>query len=236
MKFPSPLLRGKLIKRYKRFLADILLEDGETITAHCANPGSMLGLKEEGAKVWVSKAVNPKRKLRYDWQLIEADNTLVAIHTGNPNKIVEEALINNQIDELGHYETLKREVKYGDNSRIDLLLSDNRKADCFVEVKNVHLSRKKGLVEFPDSVTARGAKHLAELSKMVEQGHRAVMFFLVQRADGNIFKLAQDIDVTYAKAFDNALKKGVEAICYQCHIDLKEITVEKKLPIIKPSF
>ena len=232
MKFPTPLKRGKLVERYKRFLADIILDDGTKITAHCANPGSMLGLKEPGSTVWVSEATNPKRKLKYDFQIIEADNTLVAINTGNPNKLVEEAILNGTIKELSNYAHLKREVKYGLNSRIDILLQDEAKPDCYVEIKNVHLSRKAGLMEFPDSVTTRGAKHLAELSDMVDQGHRAVMVYLIQREDGEAFALADDLNPAYAQAFNDAKARGVEAIAYECSIKLDEITVTKSLPII----
>ena len=235
MKFPTPLQRGKLVQRYKRFLADIILDDGSEITAHCANPGSMLGLKEPGSTVWVSKATNVKRKLKYDFQIIEADDTLVAINTGNPNKLVEEAILKGTIEELSGYGNLKREVKYGVNSRIDILLSDENKPDCYVEVKNVHLSRKSGLIEFPDSVTTHGAKHLVELGDMVSAGHRAVMVYLIQREDGEAFTLAQDLDPAYAKAFVEAKERGVEAIAYECHITLNEITVTKSVPIIFPN-
>lgn len=231
MKFASPLLRGKLVERYKRFLADIILDDGTKITAHCANPGSMLGLKEPGSTVWVSKASNEKRKLKYDFQIIEADKTLVAINTNNPNKLVEEAILDGTIKELSGYSKLTREVKYGVNSRIDILLQDEAKPDCYVEVKNVHLSRTKGLMEFPDSVTTRGAKHLKELGNMVADGHRAVMVYLIQREDGETFTLAQDIDPAYTEAFREATSKGVEAIAYECHISLDEISVTKSLPI-----
>lgn len=234
MKFPTPLKRGKLVQRYKRFLADVVLDDGKAVTAHCANPGSMLGLKEPGSTVWLSEATNPKRKLKYDFQVIEADNTLVAINTNNPNKLVEEAILADTISELSGYENLKREVKYGVNSRIDMLLTDETKPDCYVEVKNVHLSRKAGLMEFPDSVTTRGAKHLVELGDMVDQGHRAVMVYLIQREDGDAFALAQDLDPAYAKAFVEAKARGVEAIAYECHITLDEITVTKSVPIIFP--
>ena len=234
MKFPTPLKRGKLVQRYKRFLADVVLDDGKAVTAHCANPGSMLGLKEPGSTVWLSEATNPKRKLKYDFQVIEADNTLVAINTNNPNKLVEEAILADTISELSGYENLKREVKYGVNSRIDMLLTDETKPDCYVEVKNVHLSRKAGLMEFPDSVTTRGAKHLVELGDMIDQGHRAVMVYLIQREDGDAFALAQDLDPAYAKAFVEAKARGVEAIAYECHITLDEITVTKSVPIIFP--
>lgn len=234
MKFPAQLQSATLVKRYKRFLADVILEDGTEITAHCANPGSMLGLKEPGSSVWVSKAHNPKRKLKYDFQLIEADNTLVAINTGNPNKLVEEAILDGTISELQGYENLKREVKYGVNSRIDILLSDDTKPDCYVEVKNVHLMRQPGLIEFPDSVTARGAKHLTELTAMVEEGHRAVMVYLVQRGDGDRMTFAEDLDPDYVAALSTATKRSVEALAYQCHITTSEIIVTGKLPLIIP--
>ena len=231
MKFPTPLIKGRLIKRYKRFLADIVLDTGEEITAHCANPGAMLGLKDPDSIVWVSEATNPNRKLKYDFQLIEADGTLVGINTSHPNKLVEEAILDGTITELSGYENLKREVKYGENSRIDILLTDDAKPDCYVEVKNVHLSREKGLIEFPDSVTTRGAKHLGELANMVDQGHRAVMVYLIQREDGESMSFAADLDPNYAQAFEEATKRGVEAIAYECHITTEEITVTKSLPI-----
>lgn len=234
MKFPTSLQRATLIERYKRFLADVILEDGSKVTAHCANPGSMLGLKAPGSTVWVSTSNNPKRKLKYDLQLIKADGTLVAINTNNPNKLAEEAILDGTIHELANYSSLRREVKYGINSRIDILLSDNQRPDCYVEVKNAHLSRKSGLIEFPDSVTARGAKHLRELGDMVDAGHRAVMIYLVQRADGHKFTFADDLDPAYAAAFITAQKRGVEAFAYQCAITTDEITVTTPLPIIPP--
>ena len=178
MKFDTPLVSGKLLKRYKRFLADVVLDgDGSEITAHCANPGSMLGLKEPGSRVWLSLSDNPKRKLKYSWELIEADGALVGINTAHPNRLVEEALERGMIPALSGYQTLRREVKYGKNSRIDILLEGGDGSKTYLEVKNVHLMREKGLAEFPDSVTARGAKHLAELAGMVAEGHRAAMVF-----------------------------------------------------------
>jgi len=235
MKFSAPLIRGRLIKRYKRFLADIVLDTGEEITAHCANPGAMLGLKNPDSVVWVSEASNPNRKLKYDFQLIEADGTLVGINTSHPNKLVEEAILDGTIVELAGYEHLKREVKYGENSRIDILLTDEAKSDCYVEVKNVHLLRKKGHIEFPDSVTARGAKHLGELANMVDEGHRAVMVYLVQREDGDQLSFAADLDPNYAQAFDDAVKRGVEAIAYECHITTEAIIVTNQIPIVSPA-
>nr|WP_321482581.1 DNA/RNA nuclease SfsA [uncultured Cohaesibacter sp.] len=233
MKFEKPLIPGHLIQRYKRFLADVELDDGTVITAHCANPGSMLGLKDQGTRVWLSKSDNPKRKLAYSWELSEFDNAMIGINTSHPNRIVEEAILEGRIAELTGYETLRREVKYGKNSRIDLLLQDEGKPDCYVEVKNVHLLREQGLAEFPDSVTKRGAKHLGELADMVKQGHRAVMLYLVQRTDADRFALASDIDPAYAEAFRLATNAGVEAIVYMCAISHNEINLTHAIPFAK---
>lgn len=232
MKFNTPLLPGRLQRRYMRFLSDITLESGELIKAHCPNPGSMLGLKEPGSRVWVSESDNPKRKLKYTFELIEADGTMVGINTGHPNAIVEEAILNGTIGELAGYETLKREVKYGKNSRIDILLDDPSRGKCYVEVKNVHLRRQPDLMEFPDSVTSRGAKHLAELSDMIAQGHRAVMLYLIQRDDGQAFSLCRDIDPAYGKAFDKAVAAGVEMLAYSCSVSTMEVTAYRPVKIL----
>ncbi|MFT5181169.1 MAG: sugar fermentation stimulation protein A [Alphaproteobacteria bacterium] len=245
MQFPDPLLRGTLIKRYKRFLADVTLDsDPDTlITAHCANPGSMLGLNAPGSQVWLSPARNPDRKLRYTWELLRVDGGLVGINTAHPNKLVEEAIHDAKIDELCPYDTVRREVRYGKNSRIDLLLEGEGRPDCYVEVKSVTLKRDpsggeagggasgQGAAEFPDSVTKRGAKHLVELSDMVAAGHRAVMVYVVQREDCDHFKLAGDIDPAYADAFAAARAAGVEAICYTCKISPDGIHIAAPLPI-----
>ncbi|WP_340151725.1 DNA/RNA nuclease SfsA [uncultured Sneathiella sp.] len=231
MKFPSPLIRGRLMKRYKRFLADVELESGEFITAHVANPGSMMGLKDAGMTVWLSPANNPKRKLQYSWELVAADGALVGINTAHPNGIVAEAIENGKVAALAGYDTLTREVKYGANSRIDMLLSGGGKPDCYVEVKNVTLMRDGSVAEFPDSVTARGTKHLQELQNMVAEGNRAVMFYLVQRTDCTAFRLAADIDPAYAAAFRLAEDAGVEILCYDCHISTSEIRLGSPIPI-----
>ena len=236
MLLPSPLIRGKLIKRYKRFLADIELENGDMITAHCANPGGMIGLKDPGIDVWLSQSDNTKRKLKYSWELCRVGSAMVGINTAHPNAIVEEAIRAGKVPELAGYETLKREVKYGKNSRIDILLSDPVKGLCYVEVKNVHLKRDDtvpGLAEFPDAVTARGAKHLDEMADMVADGHRAVMFYLIQRDDCDRFALASDIDPHYAARFAAATSAGVEALAYDCVIDVEtvSVTVNRALPI-----
>lgn len=231
MKFSAPLVSGRLVKRYKRFLADVLLDDGGAITAHCANPGSMLGLKEPGSRVWLSESDNPKRKLKYSWEVIEADGALVGINTAHPNKLVEEALEAGRIEGLTGYGSLRREVKYGKNSRIDILLESGEGALTYVEVKNVHLMRRQGLAEFPDSVTARGAKHLAELADMVAEGHRAAMVFLVQRPDCDRISLAGDIDPAYAAAFETARAAGVEAYAIGCDVRLDGIDAVKPVTI-----
>jgi sugar fermentation stimulation protein A len=235
MKFPAPLIQGTLLKRYKRFLADVDI-GGETITAHCANPGSMLGLAEPGSAVWLSQSDNPKRKLKYSWELVEVDlgagPTLVGINTAHPNPLVAEAIKCSAISELSGYPSLRREVKYGVNSRIDILLEDADLRRCYVEIKNVHLMRESGRAEFPDSVTARGAKHLGELSQMVREGHRAVMVYLVQRGDAEKLSLARDIDPGYGAAFDAARQAGVEAIAYACAITPDAIKVGKAIPVV----
>jgi sugar fermentation stimulation protein A len=231
MHFHAPLIPGKLIQRYKRFLADIELDDGTLITAHVANPGSMLGMKDPGMRVWVSPASNPKRKLKFSWELAEIEGALINVNTGHPNKVGEEAIHAGLITELTGYDTLTREVKYGENSRIDILLTnEDNPRQCYVEIKSVTLRRGSD-AEFPDSVTARGAKHLVELSSMVQQGHRAVMLYLVQRQDCTSFAIAGDIDPTYAQALTQALAQGVEVLCYTCKVTVDGICVAKPLKI-----
>jgi len=235
MLFPTPLKSGRLIKRYKRFLADIEFDDGGTTTAHCANPGSMLGLAEPGSRVWLSESDNPKRKLKFSWELVEVDlgtgPVLVGINTAHPNALVAEAIKSNAISEFSDYPALRREVKYGVNSRIDILLEDESLNRCYVEIKNVHLMRENGLAEFPDSVTSRGAKHLRELSSMVQEGHRAAMVYLIQRGDATEFSLARDIDPAYGEAFDAAAQAWVEAVAYACKISPEGIEVAGRIPI-----
>ncbi|WP_420340498.1 DNA/RNA nuclease SfsA [Roseibium sp.] len=232
MQFSVPLVSGRLVKRYKRFLADVVLDEtGEEVTAHCANPGSMLGLKEPGSRVWLSPSDNPKRKLKFSWEVIEADGALVGINTAHPNKLVEEALVAGRIQGLAGFETLRREVKYGKNSRIDILLEQADGSKTYVEVKNVHLMRESGLAEFPDSVTARGAKHLVELGDMVAEGHRAAMVFLVQRPDCDRLSLASDIDPNYAEAFKTAKAAGVEAYAIGCDVRLDGIDAVRDVAI-----
>ena len=234
MEFPDPLIRGTLVRRYKRFLTDVELEDGSVVVAHCANPGSMLSVNEPGSEVWLSPARNPERKLRYTWELIRIGKGLVGINTAHPNKLVEEAVAAGAIKELKGYGSIRREVKYGKNSRIDLLLEDDAKAPCYVEVKNVTMRRGTGAddpAEFPDSVTKRGAKHLVELSDMVAEGARSVMVYLTQREDCDRFTVAEDIDPDYAAGLHAAMKAGVEAICYSCRMSPEAIEVDRPLAL-----
>lgn len=235
MKFPTPLVRGTLLKRYKRFLADIRFPDGREITAHVANPGAMLGLNTPGAEVWLSKSDNPKRKLAYSWELIKADGVLVGLNTAWPNPLAAEALAAGKIQELQGYGSVRREVKYGVNSRIDLLLTDGQKPTCYVEVKNVHLKRgppsSSAVAEFPDCRTERGAKHLRELTAMVAAGNRAVMLYVVQRGDCDSFTTADDLDPVYGAALRQAMAQGVEAICYDCTVTTESIDWGRPLPV-----
>jgi sugar fermentation stimulation protein A len=232
MDFPAPLARGQLIRRYKRFLADVALEDGRVITAHCANPGAMLGVAPEGGEVWLSPARNPKRKLAWSWELVRVEGGLVGINTSWPNQLAEEAVIGGAIPELAGYQTLRREVRYGRNSRIDLLLEAESRPTCYVEVENVHLSRGEGLAEFPDCVTERGAKHLLELADMVAAGFRAVMLFVVQRGDCNRFRTAEDFDPAYHRGLKAALGAGVEVLVYGCAVTVEGIRIDRKLQLL----
>src|SRR6266849_5078920 len=235
MRFAAPLLPATLVKRYKRFLADVVLPSGETMTVHCANPGSMIGLNVPGARIWLSKSANPHRKLAHSWELIEVDLgagvELVGINTTHPNALAGEAIAAGLIPELAGYDGVRREVRYGANSRVDFLLQAPLRPPCYVEIKNVHLMRERGLAEFPDAVTKRGTKHLAELSAMVAAGNRAVMLFLIQIGSAQRFKLARDIDPTYGRAFDAARLAGVEAIAYRCLISCDGIEVAQPVAI-----
>jgi sugar fermentation stimulation protein A len=236
MRFPAPLLPATLVKRYKRFLADVVLPSGETITVHCANPGAMTGLNASGARIWLSKSNNANRKLAHSWELIEVDfgtgAELVGINTAHPNALAAEAIAAGAIPELAGYASLRREVKYGRNSRVDILLEDPARPPCYVEIKNVHLMRRAGLAEFPDAVTKRGAKHLAELADVVAAGQRAVMLFLIQIGSAQRFALARDIDPGYGRAFDLARAAGVEALAYRCGITCDGIDVVAPVPIV----
>ena len=235
MRFPAPLIPATLVKRYKRFLADVVLPSGETITVHCANPGSMIGLNTPGARVWLSKSANLKRKLVHSWELVEVDLgggfELVGINTAHPNALAGEAIAAGAIPELAGYASVRREVKYGNGSRVDFLLEHPARPPCYLEIKNVHLMRRPGVAEFPDAVTKRGAKHLHELSAMVRAGGRAVMLFLVQIGSARSFALARDIDPAYGQAFDLARSAGVEAIARRCRVTQDGIEVAEAVPI-----
>ena len=236
MRFPAPLLPATLVKRYKRFLADVVLPSGETMTVHCANPGAMLGLAAAGARVWLSKSANPKRKLGHSWELVEVDLggglELVGINTAYPNMLAAEAIAAGRVPQLAGYASVRREVRYGKNSRVDFLLEGDARPPCYVEIKNVHLMRRPGLAEFPDAVTKRGAKHLAELSDMVAAGGRAVMLYLVQIGSAERFALARDIDPTYGAEFDRARAAGVEAFAHRCRLTQAGIEVTEPIAIV----
>ena len=230
MQFPSPLERGRLVSRYKRFFADVVLDDGREITAHCPNPGAMLGLNTPGLPAWISRSDSPTRKLAHTLELVEADGGLVGINTMHPNRIVAEALEAGLIPELAGYETVRREVKYGAASRVDFLLTDPARPPCWLEVKNVHLMRGGGLAEFPDCVAARSLRHLAELSREVADGARAIMLYVVQRTDCDRFDAASDLDPAYAQGLLVATQAGVEVLCYDCDISFDCIGLRRRLP------
>ena len=230
MRFPRPLVPAVLLRRYKRFLADVRLMDGRVTTAHCANPGAMLGVAKEGAEVWLMPSADPRRSLAWSWELIRVGRHLVGINTGRPNTLAEEAIAAGRIPALQGYAARRREVAYGRQSRVDLLLEGHGRPICYVEVKNVHLRRGE-LAEFPDCVTARGARHLAELADMVRAGHRAVMLYVVQRGDCLGFRIAADLDPVYDLAFREARAAGVEALCYACEVGLDGIEIGRPLAL-----
>jgi sugar fermentation stimulation protein A len=223
MIFDPPLISGTLVQRYKRFLFDAILDDGSAITGSCPNTGSMRGLTAPGSRVWMSAHDGPTRKHRHRLELVEADNTVVGINTGLPNRLAEEAIRAGMVTDLAAYPVIEREKKYGRNSRIDMLLSGAGQPNAYVEVKNVHFRRTAGLAEFPDTVTARGAKHLEELGDMVEAGHRAVMLYLIQRDDCQRFRICADLDPFYAAGFQRAMARGVEAYAIHCAVSPTQI-------------
>ncbi len=230
MEFTTSLVPARLIRRYKRFLADVMLEDGREVTAHCANPGSMMGLAEPGTKVWLEPNDDPKKKLKFGWRLVEHENgNFTGVDTSLPNRMLKAALLAHEVPNLPDYDLVRAEVKYGEASRVDFLLS-GQGPDTYVEVKSVTLSREHGLAEFPDSVTARGTKHLGELAQMVGQGHRAIMFYLVQRTDCESMTLAGDIDPAYQAAFDQAMHAGVTVLAQTCKISPTRITLGDPIP------
>jgi sugar fermentation stimulation protein A len=231
MLFDPPLIRGTLLRRYKRFLADVRLDDGTEITAHCPNPGSMKTCAEPGWGAWVSPANNPKRKLKWTLERIDAEGVDILVNTARPNRIVEEAIGEDHVAELSGYSGMRAEVRYGKNSRIDLLLSHPGRADCYVEVKNVTMAAEPGIVAFPDSVSKRASKHMAELSDMVLQGHRAVVLFLVSRSDAEAMRPATEIDPAYTKALTLAVSAGVEILAYKLSFSDTSLSIGARIPI-----
>ncbi|WP_295695604.1 DNA/RNA nuclease SfsA [uncultured Maricaulis sp.] len=231
MQFPTELIPGRLVKRYKRFFADVELADGQVVTAHCANTGAMTGIKEPGLPVWLSRSDNPKRKLKFTWELVEAEGTLIGALPNLANALAEEAVNAGVITELAGYDSLRREVKYGENSRIDLLLESEGRPPCWVEVKNVHWQRGPGIAEFPDGVTARGAKHLVELAAQVASGERAVQLFIVQRSDCEVLRPAEDIDPVYARTLRESAAAGVEVLAYACEVTEKSVTITRPMRV-----
>lgn len=235
MQFPTPLIEGRLLKRYQRFLADIELPDGRTVTAHCPNTGSMLGCKETGSRVWLSEAANLNRKLPYTWEIVEAlPKVLVGVNTGLSNRLVEEAVASGVIAELAGYGRIRREVRFGaENSRVDLLLQGDG-PDCYLEVKNVTAAVEGSVAIFPDAVSDRGAKHLRELAAMAEAGHRAVLCFCVQRRDVEEVRPADAIDPVYGRTLRDALARGMEAIAYRAEVNPEGIALRHPLPVVCP--
>src|SRR5271156_5557646 len=237
MKFVSTLIPATLARRYKRFLADVVLESGEVTTVHVANPGAMTGLDRPLSRVWLSDSGNPQRKLPLTWELVETDlgsgPELVGVNTGHPHQLVGDALEAGLIPELRNYPSIRREVKYGENSRIDFLLDDPMRRPCYLEIKNVHLMRQPRLAEFPDCVTDRGAKHLRELTAVRASGARAVMLFVNQVPAADRFAVARDIDPTYAAAFDRARGRGVEMSAWRCNVGLGGIEIATPVPIVE---
>ena len=233
MRFQTDLIPARLTKRYKRFLADCVLEEGGAeITAHCANPGSMMGLAEPGMRVWLEPNDDPRKKLKYGWRLVEHETGhFTGVDTSLPNRVLKAAFMARRLPPFDVYTGVRPEMKYGKNSRIDFLLSGDGLQDAYVEVKSVTLSRHSGMAEFPDSVTARGAKHLDELAAMAEQGHRAIMLYLVQRTDCTQFRLADDIDPTYAAAYQAARDAGVETYCFGTNITRQAIEIGSPLNV-----
>ena len=229
MNFEKTLISGELIKRYKRFFVDVKINN-KVITAHCPNTGSMMGLLDKGNKVWLSKTDKPNRKLKYTLQIIESQKSKVGVNTHLTNKIVLESLKNNLVNKLKNYEDIQQEVKFGNGTRFDFLMSKNKKK-TFIEVKNVTLSRKKGIAEFPDSVTTRGLKHINELLKAGNKGYTIYLLFVIQRDDCNKFEIASDIDTEYGKVITKAVKKNLNILCYDCKISPKGIKLNREIKL-----
>jgi sugar fermentation stimulation protein A len=229
MLFPRPLVRGRLVQRYKRFFADVELDEGGLVTAHVANPGAMLGLKDPGTPAWLQPVDDPKRSLRFTLEMMEHWGGLVGVNTMHPNRLAAEAIAADAIPELSGYATARREVKYDTDSRIDILLEDAERPRAWVEVKNVHLSRQSGLAEFPDCVAARSTKHLKALERRVAAGERAVVLFIVQRTDCDAFSACAELDPAFAAGLAAAADAGVEVLVYACRMGTERIELARRI-------
>ena len=236
MRFSSPLTPGTLARRYKRFLADVVLDSGDMLTVHVPNPGAMTGLDRPFSRVWLSNSENPMRKLPYTWELVEADlgdgTELVGVNTVQPNVLVADAVAAGLIPELRDYGSMRREVKLGMNSHVDFLLENPGRKPCYLEIKNVHLMREPGLAEFPDCVTNRGTKHLEELGNVVFRGARAVQLYVIQIPSAQRFAVAKDIDPAYGAAFERARSRGVEMLAWRCVVNIEGIEIVAPVPIV----
>ena len=229
MSDPVKFIAGRLIKRYKRFFADVKIDSGEVVTAHCQNTGSMMGLLEEGNIVLLTKTDNEKRKLKFTLEVVKVQGANVGVNTHRANRIVEQGIEAKKISALGKSCHFKREVKYGKNSRIDFLITNKESKEIFLEVKNVTLSKNKNVAEFPDAITERGSKHLLELIQVVKKGKRAIMLFLIQRDDCKKFRIAEEIDLIYKENIIKAINAGVEILCYSCSFTKNNIELDKKI-------
>ncbi len=236
MRFEAPLIPARLLKRYKRFLTDVELANGQTLTAACPNTGSLMGCATPGSPVWLSHSNSPKRKYAHTWEMVEViPHTIVGINTQMSNRLVEEAILNKTIEELQGYDAPAREVRYGsENSRIDFLLRSDNRPSCFVEVKNVTAAVSNGIALFPDAVSERGSKHLRELMQEVKRGNRAVLVFCVQRGDVSEVRPADQIDSVYGETLREAISQGVEALAYLALVSPLEIRLTRGIPVICP--
>jgi sugar fermentation stimulation protein A len=225
------LIPGKLLQRYQRFVADVKLETGEMVTAHCPNTGSMQGCCEPGRTVYLSMHNNPKRKYKYTWEMIAMPTSLVGIDTLVANRLVSRSLEQKQIAELSEYTRIEREVKVGEHSRIDLLLTGSAGQRCYIEIKNCTLVAE-GIAQFPDAITSRGLKHISELENLRKAGHRCMMFYFIQRMDAKMFQPADHIDPEYARSLRHAVKRGIEVLAYDVRIDLQGIELNKNIPCV----
>ena len=235
MKFPRALVRGRLIRRYKRFLADIQLDGAGIITAAVPNTGSMMGCCEAGNRVWLSESDSATRKYRHTWELVQVGRVMIGVNTGRPNAIVAEAITDGTIGELGGYESLRREVRYGEEaSRVDLVLESTGREPCYVEVKNVTAAASRGIALFPDSVSERGSRHLRELMRLRAQGLRPVQLYCVQRGDVNEVRPADGIDYEYGQTLREAISAGVEVLAYRARVTPREIRLAERIPVVCP--